>query len=35
MTKSKAERKKQMIRVCALAVAGIMAVSVLLAAVLK
>jgi hypothetical protein len=35
MAKNKADRRKQMIRICALAVAGIMAVTVLLAAVLK
>ena len=35
MTNTKAERKKRMIRIIALAVAGIMLVTVVLAAVLK
>ncbi len=35
MTKSKAERKKQMIRVGALVIAGVMALSVLLAVILQ
>ena len=34
MTRSKADRKKEMIRILALAVAGIMTVSVILAAIL-
>jgi hypothetical protein len=35
MTKSKADKKKQMIRIGALAVAGVMIISVLLATLLK
>lgn len=35
MTKSKAEKKKQMIRIGALVIAGVMALSVLLAVILQ